>query len=53
MSEQINNRQYRQQVLKNIISQLHQGKTVEEVKQQFEEAFGASRRPRFRKPSRR
>lgn len=40
MSEQINNRQYRQQVLKNIISQLHQGKTVEEVKQQFEEAFG-------------
>ena len=39
MSEQINNRQYRQQVLKNIISQLHQGKTVEEVKQQFEEAF--------------
>lgn len=40
MSGQINNRQYRQQVLKSIISQLHQGKTVEEVKQQFEEAFG-------------
>jgi DUF438 domain-containing protein len=39
MSEQINNRQYRQEVIKSIISQLHEGKTVDQVKQQFEEAF--------------
>lgn len=29
----------RKQTIKNIIKQLHEGKTVEEVKQQFEEAF--------------
>jgi len=39
LSEQINNREYRQKVIKDIISQLHQGKSVEEVKKQFEEAF--------------
>ena len=29
----------RKQTIKDIIKQLHEGKTVEEVKQQFEEAF--------------
>ncbi len=36
MSEFINNREYRQKVLKEIITQLHNGKSVEEVKPQFE-----------------
>ncbi|BCJ93310.1 hypothetical protein acsn021_08790 [Anaerocolumna cellulosilytica] len=39
MSESINNREYRQKVLKEIISGLHEGKSVEEVKGLFEEAF--------------
>lgn len=39
MSEMINNREYRQKVLKELITQLHQGKSVEEVKQQFEKLF--------------
>ena len=39
MSEFINNREYRQETIKNIIKQLHEGKTVDEVKQQFEDAF--------------
>jgi len=37
MSEIINNREYRQKVLKEIIRELHNGKTVEEVKPRFEE----------------
>ncbi|WP_019640175.1 DUF438 domain-containing protein [Paenibacillus fonticola] len=47
MSEMINNREYavpeqsrRQQLLKEIIKELHQGKSVEEVKARFEEAVG-------------
>lgn len=36
MSEKINNREYRQKVLKEIILELHKGKTVEEVKPRFE-----------------
>jgi len=36
MSEMINNREYRQQVLKEIIKELHSGKSVEEVKPRFE-----------------
>lgn len=39
MSELINNREMRQNTIKEIIRQLHEGKTVEEVKQQFETAF--------------
>ncbi len=39
MSESINNREYRQNVLKQVITKLHEGKTVEEVKGEFEEAF--------------
>lgn len=37
MSEVINNRKYRQKVLKELIGELHQGKAVEEVKGRFEE----------------
>jgi DUF438 domain-containing protein len=40
MSEEINNRKYRQEVIKDVISQLHAGKSVEEVKGRFDEAFG-------------
>ncbi|NLK20531.1 MAG: DUF438 domain-containing protein [Epulopiscium sp.] len=36
MSEMINNREHRQKVLKEIIKELHDGKTVEEVKTRFE-----------------
>ncbi|MGE5632088.1 MAG: DUF438 domain-containing protein [Caulobacteraceae bacterium] len=37
MSEIINNREFRQKILKEIIMELHGGKTVEEVKPRFEE----------------
>lgn len=40
MSAEINNREYRQQVLKELIGQLHDGKTVEEVQSRFAEVFG-------------
>lgn len=36
MSEIINNREYRQKVLKELIKELHKGKGVEEVKPRFE-----------------
>lgn len=36
MSEMINNREYRQKVLKELITELHNGKSVEEVKPRFE-----------------
>lgn len=39
MSEFINNSQMRQKTIKDIIRQLHEGKTVEEVKSQFEKVF--------------
>lgn len=39
MSEEINNRKYRAEVIKSLIAQLHEGKTVDEVKSQFEKAF--------------
>ena len=39
MSELINNRAYRQKILKELISELHQGKSVDEVKQKFAETF--------------
>jgi uncharacterized protein len=39
MSETINNREYRQQVIKEVIAELHEGKTVEAVKDKFEKAF--------------
>ena len=39
MSELINNRELRQKTIKDIIKQLHEGKTIDEVKAQFEEAW--------------
>ncbi len=39
MSESINNREYRKEVIKQVIRELHDGKSVDEVKQRFEEAF--------------
>ncbi len=35
MSEYINNREYRQKILKELIMELHEGKSVEEVKERF------------------
>ena len=39
MSDIINNREYRRDVLKQLISELHGGTSVDEVKQKFEETF--------------
>lgn len=39
MSELINNREYRQKILKEVIRELHEGKSVEEVKAKFQEAI--------------
>ncbi len=40
MSQEINNREYRQKALADMIAQLHNGKQVDEVKEQFEAVFG-------------
>jgi len=40
MSEFINNREHRQKKLKQLIMQLHDGRSFEEVKKEFEENFG-------------
>lgn len=37
MSELINNREYRQKILKELIMELHNGKSVDEVKERFHE----------------
>jgi len=39
MSQEINNREYRQKVIRDLLAQLHAGKSAEDVKAQFEEAF--------------
>ncbi len=39
MSEKINNSEYRKNVIADMIRQLHEGKSVEQVKAQFEAAF--------------
>ncbi len=39
MSQEINNREYRKQVIKDLLKQLHAGRSVDEVKAQFEAAF--------------
>jgi len=39
MSELINNREHRQEILKEVIRELHEGKSVEEVKAKFQEAI--------------
>lgn len=35
MSEFINNREHRQEILKEVIKELHDGKSVQEVKDKF------------------
>lgn len=40
MSAEINNREYRKEVLRQIIAQLHDGKSVEDVQARFAEVFG-------------
>ncbi len=39
MSREINNSEYRQHVIRDLLTQLHQGKPVEDVKAQFKAAF--------------
>ncbi|MEL7610373.1 MAG: DUF438 domain-containing protein [Bacillota bacterium] len=39
MSQEINNREYRKNVIKDLLYKLHSGKTVDEVKQEFSDAF--------------
>ena len=39
MSREINNSEYRQKVIRDLLAQLHQGKPAEEVKAQFKAAF--------------
>lgn len=39
MSELINNREHRQELLKEVIRELHEGKTVQEVKEKFAEVI--------------
>lgn len=39
MSEHINNSEMRKNAIKNILKQLHEGKTVEEVQEEFNHAF--------------
>lgn len=39
MSELINNREHRQEILKEVIRELHAGKSVEEVKEKFADAI--------------
>ncbi len=39
MSENINNREHRKKVIKDIIKQLHAGKSVEDVKEEFSKTF--------------
>lgn len=39
MSQEINNREYRKKVIKDVLSDLHAGKTVDDVKSQFDKAF--------------
>lgn len=40
MSEFINNKEIRKNAIKDILKQLHDGKTVDEVKEQFDKVFG-------------
>lgn len=39
MSQEINNREYRKNVIKDLLRKLHAGQTVDDVKQQFDEVF--------------
>lgn len=40
MSEFINNKELRKNTIRDILKQLHEGKSVEEVKEQFDKVFG-------------
>ena len=39
MSQEINNREYRKNVIKDLLRKLHSGQTVDDVKQEFDRAF--------------
>ena len=39
MSQEINNREHRKEVLKDLLRKLHSGQTVDDVKQEFDQAF--------------
>ena len=39
MSELINNKEHRQEILKRLIKSLHEGKTVDDVKEEFRKHF--------------
>lgn len=39
MSQELNNREYRKEVLKDLLRKLHSGQTVDDVKQEFDQAF--------------
>ncbi|MBE6012896.1 MAG: DUF438 domain-containing protein [Lachnospiraceae bacterium] len=39
MSQEINNREYRKNVIKDLLRKLHEGQTVDDVKHEFDEAF--------------
>jgi len=39
MSREINNREYRKNVIKDLLRKLYEGQTVDDVKQEFDEAF--------------
>ncbi len=39
MSQEINNREYRKNVIKGLLRKLHEGQTVDDVKQEFDDAF--------------
>lgn len=39
MSQEINNREYRKNVIKDLLRRLHAGQTVDDVKQEFDAAF--------------
>ncbi|MDD2214018.1 MAG: DUF438 domain-containing protein [Oscillospiraceae bacterium] len=41
MSQEINNHQHRVQLIKDILRQLHEGKSIEAVTAQFEQGFGS------------
>ncbi len=41
MSEFINNKEMRKETIRDILKQLHEGKSVEDVKEQFDKVFGS------------
>lgn len=39
MSQEINNREYRKNVIKSLLQKLHEGQTIDDVKQEFDSTF--------------